>query len=589
MERNRYPPLRGRKDVVMSKTGTLEDLIQETQLRLVIGPPGTGKTAFVSRQIAEDTAKGREVLVASLTKAAARELAGRDLPIDPRRVGTLHSHAFHAMGGGEVAEKHAREWNDWIVEKGHPVDWRLSVSRKRTLDDPHDESAGDEENDGQKTPGDALLELIGTYRARMLDPEWWPAIEPRLFGRAWSLWKHETGYIDFTDMIEVCVREKLAPVVGFDALFIDEAQDSSRLETTLALQWGAAADVLMICGDPRQNLYEWRGSEPEVFLELDRLCPPERRRVLSKSYRMPRAVHTAAVEWVAQLSRDVDAAYHPRFEITGRDATGRPTYNDVIAEGVVDRGWSLRDVDQIAEEAAEIAERGKTVMLLAATKRLADLYVVALRTIGAAFHNPYRTQMKRWNPLGDGVTSAANQLLAFSRVDDRVWNGSARFWTPDEIAAWVKPIRADAVFKRGAKGRLSAKTFIGDEELLSLVKDEAMLEPILTGDLTWYCSMLTPAQERQGRFDYPIAVVERHGVKALATEPRITVGTIHSVKGGEADVVYVAPDLSPAGYSSWQDAEARDQTVRLMYVAMTRAREKLILCAPMSSRAVEWL
>lgn len=568
---------------------TLADLANETQLRLVIGPPGTGKTTFVSRQIGEDTARGREVLVASLTKAAARELAGRDLPIDPRRVGTLHSHAFHALGGGEVAEKHAREWNDWIAEKGHPVDWRLSVSRKRTLDDPHDESAGDEENEGQHTPGDDLLETIGTYRARMLDPEWWPAVEPRLFGRAWSAWKRETGYIDFTDMIETCVRERLDPVVGFDALFVDEAQDSSRLETTLALQWGAAAEVLMICGDPRQNLYEWRGSEPEVFLELDQICPPDRRRILSKSYRVPRAVHEVAVRWVEQLSRDIEADYHPRCEIVGREPSGRPIYNDAIAEGAVEHGWSLRDVEQVADEAAGIAAGGQTVMLLAATKRLADLYVVALRAIGAPFHNPYRTQMRRWNPLGDGATSPSQQLVAFSRVDDRVWNGEARFWTPDEIKAWVKPLQADRVFKRGAKGRLSSGGFIRDDELIGLVRDEALLAPLLSGDLGWYRSMLTPAQERQGRFDYPLAVAERHGVTALATEPKIVVGTVHSVKGGEADVVYVAPDLSPAGYGTYQDREARDQTIRLFYVAFTRAREKLVLCSPMGSRAVEWL
>jgi DNA helicase-2/ATP-dependent DNA helicase PcrA len=551
-------------------TGTLADLAHETRLALVVGPPGTGKTTFVSRQIAEATGKGREVLVASLTKAAARELAGRDLPIDARRIGTLHSHAFHAMGGGEVAEKHAREWNDWLGEKGHPIDWRLSVTRKRTLDDPHDESAGDDENDGQKTPGDGLLELIGTYRARMLDADWWPAVEPRLFCRAWSAWKHETGYVDFTDMIETCVREKLTPVVGFDALFVDEAQDSSRLETTLALQWGAAADVLVICGDPRQNLYEWRGSEPEVFLELDRIASDKR--VLSRSYRVPRAVHARAVEWASQLSRDVEAVYHPRE-----------------ADGSVERGWSLRDVEQITDEAAQISERGQTVMLLAATKRLADLFVVALRAIGATFHNPYRPQMKRWNPLGDGKTSAGQQLLAFSRVNTDVWNGEARFWTTDEIAAWVKPIQAERVFKRGAKGRLTVGASVSDDEFISLIRDEAMLEPILSGDIAWYRSMLTPAQERQGRCEYPAAIVERHGVQALAAEPRITVGTIHSVKGGEADVVYVAPDLSPAGYDTYQDSGARDQTIRLMYVAMTRARETLVLCAPMGSRAVEWL
>ena len=73
----------------------------------------------------------------------------------------------------------------------------------------------------------------------------------------------------------------------------------------------------------------------------------------------------------------------------------------------------------------------------------------------------------------------------------------------------------------------------------------------------------------------------------MTEPPRITVGTVHSVKGGESDVVYVAPDLSRAGYDSWVDRDTRDQVVRVFYVAMTRAREKLVLLRPMSGLSVD--
>ena len=77
-------------------------------------------------------------------------------------------------------------------------------------------------------------------------------------------------------------------------------------------------------------------------------------------------------------------------------------------------------------------------------------------------------------------------------------------------------------------------------------------------------------------------------LKRLKKKPQITIGTVHSVKGGESDVVYVLPDLSLASMQQWsQYGPDRDAIVRLFYVAMTRAKESLILTAPATSFYVE--
>ena len=85
------------------------------------------------------------------------------------------------------------------------------------------------------------------------------------------------------------------------------------------------------------------------------------------------------------------------------------------------------------------------------------------------------------------------------------------------------------------------------------------------------------AQSPKGRApqsgEVPVRVVERGGVAALRQTPKIIIGTGHSVKGGEADVVYVFPDLFPAGSRNWEGLRSeRDAIVRLGYVMMTRAR-----------------
>ena len=72
-------------------------------------------------------------------------------------------------------------------------------------------------------------------------------------------------------------------------------------------------------------------------------------------------------------------------------------------------------------------------------------------------------------------------------------------------------------------------------------------------------------------------------------KPQIIVGTIHSVKGGEADTVFIIPDIS---YSAFELAENNregwDSITRLFYVAATRAKEKLILGMAATKFHFEW-
>jgi superfamily I DNA/RNA helicase len=78
-----------------------------------------------------------------------------------------------------------------------------------------------------------------------------------------------------------------------------------------------------------------------------------------------------------------------------------------------------------------------------------------------------------------------------------------------------------------------------------------------------------------------------HGPRALMDLPKVVVGTIHSVKGGQADVVYLFPDLSQAGDAQYnRGGAARDSVIRVFYVGLTRAREKLYICGRESNMAV---
>jgi DNA helicase-2/ATP-dependent DNA helicase PcrA len=68
--------------------------------------------------------------------------------------------------------------------------------------------------------------------------------------------------------------------------------------------------------------------------------------------------------------------------------------------------------------------------------------------------------------------------------------------------------------------------------------------------------------------------------ESLTAEPRIVVSTIHRVKGGEAENVVLIPDLSQ---NPWSQLHT-DEEQRVLYVAVTRAKETLTICQPQSNR-----
>ena len=79
----------------------------------------------------------------------------------------------------------------------------------------------------------------------------------------------------------------------------------------------------------------------------------------------------------------------------------------------------------------------------------------------------------------------------------------------------------------------------------------------------------------KGADDY-VSAVGRWGQDAV-DEPGIRVGTIHSVKGAEADNVALLTTLSKPCYEAAQTQDGFDAEQRVWYVGATRARHKLLV------------
>ncbi len=315
----------------------------------------------------------------------------------------------------------------------------------------------------------------------------------------------------------------------------------------------------------------WNESRARALGGTD--CPEFFRRVLSQSYRVPRAIHALSQAWIQQLTTREPKEYRPRDHDGEIRLLPRGTY---------------KYPEPIVDDAEQYLARGKTVMFLAPCSYMVDPLKQVLRQRGLPFYNPYRRKRFDWNPLQprQNGASPADRLLSFLKPRPE---GCDTRWTGEDLRRWAGWLLDEGALRVGA---MEAIKKIGPTVVVTIEMLDELLQPPILDQLVsvvseepidncvqWWLNHLSAKRRKQA--DYSARVALRRGIKALTDTPRIIVGTGHSVKGGEADVAYICPDLSVAGMQQWEGRRKdRDAVIRLGYVMTTRARESLVICEP---------
>lgn len=526
----------------------------------------TGKTSrLATRDIPRAVERyGPEgVMVTSFTKAAAFEISkkksrdtGMNIPVAPENVGTIHSILYHAFSQPLIMEVHYKnEWNEKYPQ------FKISGSKIQIVDETS-------EMDSKAEKGDVYLNSINIKRNKMIPMKIWRS-DIRAFYNKWCEFKREMDCMDFTDMVEKGLNEFDMAPNNPKVIFVDEAQDFTKLQLSLIRKWGQHSDWIILVGDDDQTIFEFTGADPTAFLD-----PPIDKKfktVLKKSWRVPKAILERSTKLISKVSRREEKEYSPRLDENGKIAMGE----------VRNFRYTYNDGKEIVKLAKEYANQNMSVMILASCSYMLNHIKKELKDKAIPFHNPYRRRRRDWNPLYH-----QNTLIDFleSGIDGQYWN-------VPQFVSWAKHLQVGdgtngLARNIGNKGIKRLQQAIEDmepglhtcKEVFADLVAPGGVQPALDRNIDWFMDNISPA--KKSVLEYPVSIFKQYGKDTLSQNPKILIGTIHSVKGAESDVVILFPDISFKAYEESGTQAGKDSMHRLFYVGMTRAKHILILCNP---------
>ncbi len=420
--------------------------------------------------------------------------------------------------------------------------------------------------------------------------------------------KEMRGYLDYDDLLEnftSSLKEKpnlrKAVTKLFDEVLVDEMQDTNPLQFRILKHFSSESVRLFCVGDPAQSIYKFRGAEFEYVYKFEEIFGNSTTIPLSLNYRSYQEILDLS-NWLLERSP--------------------LNYNNHLTAHRKGGGFlpSISDFSSIQDEASWIAD---TILERKEKDILFKDMMVLVRSGFDA--KPIEAEfIQRKIPYyfigGTSLTKSAHvrDVLSLLRIvrsekDDLAWMRFLKLWP--RIGEKTAEKIINSFYEKTEKQAVNvlSESMGTSHNAIKLIKltDSTKNSPKLC--ISNAVQSLTPIlKEKYDKWNYRyqdlkllITVSEKYKtisdfidaftlepmtsteIEKLENDDAVLIFTVHSAKGTEAPICFVA-NAKQGTYPhvrSYGEIDAEEEERRILYVALTRAKNELFVTRSTDSRS----
>ncbi len=574
---------------------------------LILAGAGSGKTSVLTKRVAylikERNVSPKNIVAITFTNKAAKEMKERIIKEVGKEGYDIQISTFHSFGLRIIKENYEKlgyEKNFTIIDSDDSLTVVKKILKEMGID-------------STRFNPKFIKNQISSCKNEMVTPEKYKnLVNDELSDITYKVYKKyqdtllRNNSLDFDDLLikPIELFNKYKEVLEnyqelFKYVFIDEYQDTNEAQYILSKMISAKYKNICVVGDDAQSIYSWRGANFKNILNFEKDYKNAKVILLEQNYRSTKTILNAANSVIKNninkkdknLWTDNSLGEKIKYVRTN-DEKDEASYVTREIRNLVNNGVSLDDIAVLYRTNAQsrTIEEGflnsnipyKIVGAFAfySRKEIKDL-LAYLKLIYNTKDDVSLMRIINYPKRKIGAKTIENLSM------DAVLNGTSMF---DVISSGKELEFKKLILEMKEKSEVLSLTETIDMVLdKSGIKSELESEHTLEADirlenLNEFKSITKTFEEESGiasleDFLNEVSLVSDVNDQKNDNSPKVTLMTIHAVKGLEYKYVFVIgmeENIFPHVNSCEEDGGIEEER-RLCYVAITRAKEKLYL------------
>ena len=571
---------------------------------MVLAGPGSGKTLTIAKRIEylimKHKVRPEEILVITFTKYAAWEMKNRTRSIYGPSSHAVTFGTFHGIYYGILKWAYRLNQSNLLSDEEK---YRILREILPGIDWDQEPEADEEK--------DYLQELaieIGNVKNNCMDIEEYEPVKYttekfRKLYRTYEETKKKYRKIDFEDMLIQCrdLFMKRPDILKkwqekFQYILVDEFQDVNQAQYDVVRMLAAPQDNLFVVGDDDQSVYGFRGAKPGIMMEFMKDYPKARQILLDVNYRSSGYIVKGALRVIGnnkiRFEKKIEAFRKPDETVHVQEVKDPVQEAEYVLE-------KIREYREKGVSYTEMAVLYRTNVDARAMSELMTEYQIPFvmkEHLNNIYEHFIALDMISYLRLSQGeydrkyflqIANRPNRYLTREsmKTGNVSYESLRRYyrdkdWMVDRIdqLEWDMKMICD---KTPYAAIQYIRKRMGYDEFL---KEYAAYRKISSEDLFAVLEEIWQNSKGYGTIKEWFEHIESYGKmlkeqnKKNGEKEGVNLMTMHAAKGLEFDTVFVIEaNEGSCPYKKATTDEEIEEERRLFYVAMTRAKRKLVI------------